>query len=81
MFATNHGQNECKLLDAGIKDLIRSGVAITSVTQCVEELVLNSIDAEANRISVHIDLSEFKLRVEDDGSGIKKHDLDIIGTR
>jgi len=70
-----------KLLDDTVQNTIRSGVAITSMAQCVEELVLNSVDAGAARISIDVDLSEFLLRVEDDGQGLKKDDLALIGTR
>jgi len=54
---------------------------ITTVAQCVEELVMNSIDAGASYISIYMDLSVFRLEVEDDGQGISKDDVDIIGTR
>lgn len=81
MSLRNDAQNRCRILGDNVRDLIRSGVAITSVTQCVEELVLNSIDAEATRIFVDVDLSDFIIRVEDNGTGIIRKDFDIIGTR
>lgn len=60
---------------------LRSGVAISSICQCVEELVLNSIDAEATCIAVRVDTEAGKVQVVDNGSGVSKDDLEKVGMR
>ncbi|CAI9719393.1 DNA mismatch repair protein Mlh3-like [Octopus vulgaris] len=70
-----------KQLPASVQSYIRSGVAITSVTQCVEELLLNAVDAGAKCIAVRVDLSCFRIQVVDNGSGIAVEELDKVGQR
>ena len=64
-----------------LRSYLRSGVAISSFSQAVEELVLNSIDAQAKNIAVRVDLDLFKAEVIDNGIGIKLEDLKLIGSR
>nr|XP_022334016.1 uncharacterized protein LOC111130995 [Crassostrea virginica]XP_022334017.1 uncharacterized protein LOC111130995 [Crassostrea virginica] len=75
--------NRSKLqpLTPDLQSLLRTGVALTSVSQCVEELVLNSIDAGATCIAVRVDMSCFKIQVFDNGHGIKKEDLETVAER
>ncbi|KAK8395276.1 hypothetical protein O3P69_006172 [Scylla paramamosain] len=60
---------------------LRSGVAIASVAQCVEELVLNSLDAGATCVAVRVDLSIFRIQVVDNGEGVPQSDLKYLGRR
>ncbi|XP_021259554.1 DNA mismatch repair protein Mlh3 isoform X2 [Numida meleagris] len=60
---------------------LRSGVTVTSLGQCVEELVLNSIDAKATCVAVRVDLEAFKIQVVDNGSGMGREDLSKMGKR
>lgn len=64
-----------------VRSYLRSGVAITSVTQCIEELVLNSLDAGATCVAVRVDLNCFKLQVVDNGSGVPHDQLNALGNR
>lgn len=68
-------------LDSEVCSRLRSGVAITNLTQCVEELVLNSLDAGASCISVRVDIPAFRVQVVDNGSGVKSEDLNLLGVR
>ena len=68
-------------LQEEVRSLLRSGVAITNVTQCVEELVLNSIDAGASNITLRVDIPNLKIQVSDNGCGMTFGDLKLAGER
>ena len=68
-------------LPADVRSLLRTGVAITNVAQCVEELVVNSLDAGATCVAVRVDLPCFKIQVVDNGRGIQESDLQLVGER
>ncbi|XP_024121304.1 DNA mismatch repair protein Mlh3 isoform X2 [Oryzias melastigma] len=70
-----------KLLPPEVQGHLRSGVAIPSLQQCVEELVLNSIDAGATCVGVRMDLEAFKVQVIDNGAGMNAEDMERVGTR
>ena len=60
---------------------LRSGVALTSISQCVEELVLNSVDAGSTSITIDVDIFGMSFEVSDNGTGIGEEDLRTIGNR
>ncbi|OWF50497.1 uncharacterized protein LOC110450333 [Mizuhopecten yessoensis] len=68
-------------LSPGVRSYLRTGVALCSVAQCMEELVLNSVDAGATCVAVRIDLSCFKIQVVDNGTGMTKGQLELVGQR
>ncbi|VDI36522.1 DNA mismatch repair protein MLH3 [Mytilus galloprovincialis] len=68
-------------LPADVRSLLRTGVAITNVAQCVEELVVNALDAGATCVAVRVDLPCFKIQVVDNGKGIRQDDLQVVGER
>ncbi|XP_029767336.1 DNA mismatch repair protein Mlh3 isoform X12 [Terrapene carolina triunguis] len=70
-----------KCLVEDVRTRLRSGVAINSLAQCVEELVLNSIDAKATCVAIRVDLETFKVQVVDNGSGMGREDLNKVGNR
>ncbi|XP_056409542.1 DNA mismatch repair protein Mlh3 isoform X2 [Hyla sarda] len=70
-----------QVLSEDLRCRLRSGVAITSVAQCVEELLLNSADAQATCIAVRVDLETFKVQVVDNGCGLCREDMESIGMR
>ncbi|XP_048034102.1 DNA mismatch repair protein Mlh3 isoform X2 [Megalobrama amblycephala] len=70
-----------KSLPQDVQAQLRSGVAIFSLQQCVEELVLNSIDAGATCVAVKIDIEACKLQVIDNGTGMCREDMERVGLR
>lgn len=70
-----------KPLPNEIRSIVRSGITINTVAQCVEELVCNSIDAKGKSIHIGVNLDQFNVRVEDDGVGIIEADLEEVGVR
>ncbi|XP_076098832.1 DNA mismatch repair protein Mlh3-like [Mytilus galloprovincialis] len=68
-------------LPADVRSLLRTGVAITNVAQCVEELVVNALDAGATCVAIRVDLPCFKIQVVDNGKGIQQDDLQVVGER
>lgn len=70
-----------KCLPKEVQGKLRSGVAVPSLQQCVEELVLNSVDAGATCVGVRMDVEAFKLQVIDNGAGINAEDMECVGNR
>lgn len=70
-----------KCLPKEVQGKLRSGIAVPSLQQCVEELVLNSIDAEATCVGVRMDMEAFKVQVIDNGAGMTAEDMEIVGSR
>ncbi|KAI5079106.1 hypothetical protein GOP47_0006777 [Adiantum capillus-veneris] len=60
---------------------LRSSSILSDLAQAVEELICNSLDAGAKKICVYVDLPSFFIKVEDDGSGVARDDLKLIGER
>ena len=60
---------------------LRSGVALSSLSQCVDELVLNSIDAGSTSITIDINVCTASLEVNDNGDGVLQSDMKSIGQR
>ncbi|XP_077477620.1 DNA mismatch repair protein Mlh3 isoform X2 [Stigmatopora argus] len=70
-----------KCLNEEVRVKIRSGVAVPSLQQCVEELVLNSLDAGATCVGVRVDLDAFRVQVIDNGIGMSAEDMACVGNR
>ncbi|RZF48577.1 hypothetical protein LSTR_LSTR011902 [Laodelphax striatellus] len=68
-------------LPVELQSAFRTGITITSLPQCVIELVVNSLDANASRIGVRIDLEKYNLQVVDNGCGINRDQLELVGGR
>ncbi|CAG8434863.1 760_t:CDS:10 [Diversispora eburnea] len=69
----------CLLEEAAIQKLRSS--SINSTSQCVLELVQNSLDALATTIEIHVDVTKYFVQVIDNGTGIKPEDMNQICTR
>ncbi|XP_004625024.1 DNA mismatch repair protein Mlh3 isoform X2 [Octodon degus] len=70
-----------KCLSVEVKARLRSGLAISSLGQCVEELALNSIDAEAKCVAIRVNMETFQVQVIDNGFGMGRDDVDRVGNR
>ncbi|XP_024025767.1 DNA mismatch repair protein MLH3 isoform X2 [Morus notabilis] len=64
-----------------VRTSVRSGTIVFDIARVVEELVFNSLDAGASKVSVFIGVSTCYVRVEDDGSGITRDGLELLGER
>uniref|UniRef100_S4RVE4 MutL homolog 3 (E. coli) n=1 Tax=Petromyzon marinus TaxID=7757 RepID=S4RVE4_PETMA len=60
---------------------LRSGVALSTASQCVEELLLNSLDAGASCVAARLHMDDFRFQVVDNGNGITSNDLQVLGNR
>nr|KAF6392907.1 mutL-like protein 3 [Pipistrellus kuhlii] len=70
-----------KCLSAEVQAKLRSGLAVCSLGQCVEELALNSIDAEAKCVATRLNMETFQIQVIDNGFGMGRDDVDKVGNR
>uniref|UniRef100_A0A1B6J8A1 Uncharacterized protein n=1 Tax=Homalodisca liturata TaxID=320908 RepID=A0A1B6J8A1_9HEMI len=68
-------------LSRQVQTFLRTGVTMNDTVQCIIELVQNSLDAQSTSIAVRIDLHSFIFQVVDNGHGLTKKELNIIGTR
>ncbi len=67
-----------KALDPHLINIIAAGEIVDRPASIVKELVENSLDAMAKRIDIDIQNGGLQLiRVEDDGQGISKEDLEL----
>ncbi|XP_047466225.1 DNA mismatch repair protein Mlh3 isoform X2 [Mugil cephalus] len=73
--------NMIKCLPREVQGKLRSGVAIPSLQQCIEELLLNSIDAGATCVGVRMDMEALKVQVIDNGAGMSAEDMECVGNR
>ena len=58
---------------------LQSGVVIPSLPAVLIELVQNSLDARATSVQVTVDLSRWSIKCEDDGCGLSRDDLQLLG--
>ncbi|AWP16590.1 putative DNA mismatch repair protein Mlh3 isoform 2 [Scophthalmus maximus] len=70
-----------KCLPKEVQGKLRSGVAVPSLQQCVEELVLNSVDAGATCVGVRLDMESLRVQVVDNGAGMSGEDMRRVGSR
>eukprot|EP01031_Cornospumella_fuschlensis_P030116 gene30116-36381_t len=69
------GERRVKLLKSCVSDQILASSGLASFHRVVEELVLNSIDAQSTSIYIKLDIQEFGITVIDNGIGISELDL------
>lgn len=66
-------------LDLPTQSRLRSTQILTSMPQIVLELLQNSLDAEATVVEIGLDTREWTCWVKDNGHGLDKKDLEVIG--
>lgn len=62
------------ILDDSIANIIAAGEVVENPAAMIKELVENSLDAKANKISLDID-TNFDLKIVDNGVGMDRNDL------
>ncbi|XP_057469421.1 DNA mismatch repair protein MLH3 isoform X2 [Actinidia eriantha] len=72
---------DIKLLSEAVHSSVRSGVVLFDLTRVVEELIFNSVDAGATKISVAVGVGTCYIKVEDNGCGIARDGLVLLGQR
>ncbi|CAH9133600.1 unnamed protein product [Cuscuta epithymum] len=63
------------------RSAVRSGVILYDLTRVVEELVYNSLDACADKVSISVGVRACYVQVVDNGSGVSRDGLDLLGER
>ncbi|KAG0709891.1 hypothetical protein DFH29DRAFT_19205 [Suillus ampliporus] len=66
-------------LSAETRAKLRSAQLLTSLPQVVSELLQNSLDAGASQVDIGVNCEEWSCWVRDDGAGINKSGLSMIG--
>ncbi|KAL6959813.1 hypothetical protein U1Q18_039969 [Sarracenia purpurea var. burkii] len=68
-------------LPQAVYSSVRSGIILFDLTRVVEELVFNSLDAGATKISVAVGAGTCYVKVVDNGCGITRDGLVLLGER
>lgn len=64
-----------------VTERLQSGVIITGMAQCTEELILNSLDAGSTAIEIRVTPTAWSISVADNGCGISFDDMKNVGNR
>ena len=73
---------EIRQLGVDVQSRLAAGPVMTSAAQCVEELMLNCLDAGATCVAVRVEMQfYYKLSVVDNGEGIHRANMDVLGNR
>ncbi|XP_076906812.1 DNA mismatch repair protein MLH3-like [Bidens hawaiensis] len=70
-----------KVLPESVRGSMRSGVILFDLTRVVEELVFNSLDAGATKVIVAVGIGTSYIKVTDNGCGISRDGLVLLGER
>uniref|UniRef100_A0A0E0M499 MutL C-terminal dimerisation domain-containing protein n=1 Tax=Oryza punctata TaxID=4537 RepID=A0A0E0M499_ORYPU len=70
-----------KRLPKSVHSSLRSSIVLFDLSRVVEELVYNSIDANASKIDISVNVRACYVKVEDDGCGITRDELVRVGEK
>ncbi|XWS42239.1 hypothetical protein CRYUN_Cryun17cG0151000 [Craigia yunnanensis] len=70
-----------KPLQEAVRSTVRSAIILFDLSRVVEELIFNSLDAAASKVSVFLSVGSSYVKVVDDGSGISRDGLVSLGER
>ncbi|XP_078419513.1 DNA mismatch repair protein Mlh3 [Cetorhinus maximus] len=70
-----------RVLPAAAQACLRSGVAVPSLAHCLEELLLNSLEAGCGCAAARVDAQAGRVQVADNGAGLERAALELAGTR
>jgi DNA mismatch repair protein MLH3 len=70
-----------KRLPKSVHSSLRSSIVLSDLPRVVEELIYNSIDANASKIDIAINIRACFVKVEDDGCGITRDELVLLGEK
>ena len=73
------GTGSMRRCEKSVVSDLRAGFALPSLAQCVEELVLNSIDANAKTLTLRVGVEKGFVEIADDGDGIPLASFDHLG--
>ncbi|XP_043556150.1 DNA mismatch repair protein Mlh3 [Chiloscyllium plagiosum] len=79
--AEERGRGRLRLLAADIQAALRSGVAVPSLARCLEELLLNSLEAGCGCAAARVNAQAGRVQVADNGAGLERAALELAGTR
>ncbi|CAL5373374.1 unnamed protein product [Camellia sinensis] len=72
---------DIKHLPEAVRSSVRSGIVLFNLTRIVEELIFNSLDARATKVSVAVGVGTHYIKVVDNGCGITWDGLVLLGER
>lgn len=67
-------------LESRVAHEIRASINLASISQAINICIKNSIDAGSSEIHVDLDIDHFSFTISDNGSGIRKEDMHLLGT-
>ncbi|PNT65097.1 hypothetical protein BRADI_4g37263v3 [Brachypodium distachyon] len=70
-----------KRLPKSVHSSLRSSIVLSDLLRVVEELIYNSIDANAKKIDISLNVRSCYVKVEDDGCGITRDELVLLGEK
>lgn len=70
-----------KRLPKSVHSSLRSSIILSDLPRVVEELIYNSIDAKAKKIDISVNVRACYVKVEDDGCGITRDELVLLGEK